>query len=294
MLTIVSPIRNKRFQMRQYLQLGKQILADGLHSDNRTDTPSISLFGSQSRYDLTNGKIAAITTKKIHFKSIIHELLWMISGDTNVGYLRENGVTIWDEWADENGDLGPVYGAQWRKHKSFSRSGMGLKVSVIDQLAIAIDTLINNPNSRRIIVDSWSVADLPEMALPPCHMLFQFYSKPSPLAGYPRELSIQVYQRSVDYFLGLPFNLAFYSILCHMVAQVTGHTAKELIHIGGDVHIYENHVKQVELQLSREPKEETATVALNPSITSIDDFTFKDIEIVGYKSHAHIAGKVAV
>lgn len=280
--------------MRQYLQLGKQILTEGQLSDNRTDTPSISIFGSRSIYDLTDGKIAAVTTKKIHFKSIIHELLWMISGSTNVGYLRDNGVTIWDEWADASGELGPVYGSQWRRHTSYSKVGMGFKQITIDQLSEAINALMYNPNSRRILVDSWSVADLPHMALPPCHLLFQFYSKPSPILGKRRELSIQVYQRSVDYFLGLPFNLAFYSLLCHMVAQVTGHEAKELIHIGGDVHIYENHIKQVELQLTREPKVETATVSLNPAITNIDDFTFNDIEIVGYKSHPHIAGKVAV
>lgn len=280
--------------MNQYLELAQQILDKGVHSDNRTDTPSISIFGSQLRFDLTDGKIAAVTTKKLHFKSIIHELIWMISGDTNVKYLQDNGVTIWDEWADDNGDLGPVYGAQWRKHTSFEPSGLGVKKTIVDQLGNVIEALKTNPNDRRMIVSSWSVADLSSMKLPPCHLLFQFYSKPNPIEGQPRELSIQVYQRSVDTFLGLPFNLAFYSILCHMVAQVTGHTAKELIHTGGDVHLYENHIEQIKQQISRQPKPYSTSVELNKAITCIDDFTFDDVQIVGYKSHPAIAGKVAV
>lgn len=277
--------------MQQYLELGSQILGAGSHRENRTGIPTTATFGTQMRFDLTDGKLALVTTKKIHLKSIIHELLWMISGSTNVRYLQENGVTIWDEWADENGELGPVYGAQWRRWQDVSLVGMGTHVTHIDQLANLINALRYNPHDRRMIVSAWNVARIKDMRLPPCHMMFQCFSHESESGD--RLLSLQIYQRSVDYFLGLPFNLAFYSILCHMLAAQTGHKAYELIHVGGDVHIYENHIDQVKLQLTREPKEQSACLILAER-PSIDDYVYDDIVVDGYKSHPVIKGAVAV
>ncbi len=277
--------------MQQYLELGAQILGAGTHRQNRTGIPTTAIFGTQMRFDLTDDKLALVTTKKLHLKSIIHELLWMISGSSNIRYLQENGVTIWDEWADENGDLGPVYGVQWRKWQALEMVGMGVQQYRIDQLANLINTLRNNPEDRRMIVSAWNVGRIKDMKLPPCHMMFQCFSHEDN-AGQ-RWLSLQIYQRSVDYFLGLPFNLAFYSILCHMLAAQTGHKAYELIHVGGDVHVYDNHIEQVKLQLSREPKEQTGRLILADR-PSIDDYVYDDIVIDGYKSHPAIKGAVAV
>jgi thymidylate synthase len=277
--------------MQQYLELGSQILGGGMHRENRTAVPTTAIFGTQMRFDLTDGKLALVTTKKIHLKSIIHELLWMISGSTNVRYLQENGVTIWDEWADENGELGPVYGAQWRRWQDVTQLGMGIHVTYIDQLANLINALRHNPHDRRMIVSAWNVARIKDMKLPPCHMMFQCFSHESESGE--RLLSLQIYQRSVDFFLGLPFNLAFYSILCHMLAAQTGHKAYELIHVGGDVHIYDNHVEQVKLQLTREPKERVARLALADR-PSIDSYVYDDVTVDGYVSHPVIKGAVAV
>lgn len=278
--------------MLQYLELGSQILGSAQPRENRTDTPSRAIFGSQMRFDLSDNKLAIVTTKKLHLKSVIHELIWMLSGDTNVRYLRENGITIWDEWADEKGDLGPLYGAQWRAWRVVEELGVGLSVRSIDQIANLIRTLRTNPSDRRMIVSAWNVGRLHEMRLAPCHMMFQCFSDVDQETGE-RLLSMQVYQRSVDYFLGLPFNLLFYSVLTHMLAAQTGHKAHELIHIGGDVHIYENHIEQVRLQLSREPKDNTARLVLADR-DSIDDYVFEDVEIIDYRAHAHIKGAVAV
>ncbi|MCD6618813.1 thymidylate synthase [Aeromonas veronii] len=278
--------------MLQYLELGSQILGSGQLRDNRTDVRSIAMFGSRMRFDLSDNKLALITTKKLHLKSVIHELIWMLSGDTNIRYLNDNGVTIWDEWADENGELGPVYGAQWRAWRVIEETPNGLAVRVIDQIANLIDTLRNNPHDRRMIVTAWNVGRLHEMRLAPCHMMFQCFSDLDQETGE-RLLSMQVYQRSVDYFLGLPFNLIFYSILAHMLAEQTGHKAHELIHIGGDVHIYENHIDQVKLQLSRDPKDAEARLVLTPR-SSIDEYTFADVNVTGYDAHPHIKGAVAV
>lgn len=279
--------------MNQYIELAKRVLAEGYHEQNRTGIATTQIFGTQTRFDLSGMKLAAITTKEIHHKSVIHELLWMISGDTNVKYLQENGVRIWNEWCSPDGELGPVYGAQWRKWTTFKSAGMGYKKVVIDQLADVINKLRHAPQDRRIILSAWNVADLPEMNLPPCHMMFQIDSAPAAVEGGKRQLRLQMYQRSVDLFLGLPFNLEFYSILAHLLAQVTNHEAVELIHVGGNVHIYDNHLEQVNTQIKRKPKA-PATLALNPDITEIDQFTFDDIEIVGYTSHGKLTGKVAV
>lgn len=278
--------------MQQYLELGAQILGSARPRQNRTDVGSMAIFGTQMRFDLSDNKLALITTKKLHLKSVIHELIWMLAGSTNVRYLQENGVTIWDEWADENGELGPVYGAQWRCWSVTFPLGMGQSHTYIDQIGNLIKTLRDNPNDRRMIVSAWNVGRIHEMKLPPCHMMFQCFSDLDPATGE-RLLSLQVYQRSVDYFLGLPFNLAFYSILAHMLAAQTGHKAHELIHVGGDVHIYENHVDQVKLQLSREPKEQTARLVLAER-DFIDDYVFDDVVIEGYQAHPHIKGAVAV
>lgn len=280
--------------MLQYLELGKKIMSSPLERKDRTDTGTKAVFGSQMRFDLTDGKLALLTTKKLHLKSIIHELIWMISGDTNIKYLQDNGIRIWDEWADESGELGPVYGEQWRAWQHTEPRGMGIEVRYIDQLGRMIETLRTNPTDRRMIVNSWNVGRLQEMKLPPCHMMFQAFSEENPKgSSYPRLLSLQVYQRSVDYFLGCPFNLVFYSILAHLLAAQTGHEAKELIHIGGDVHVYSNHFDQVALQLSREPMENTARLVLAER-GHIDDYVFEDIQIEGYEAHPHIKGKVAV
>lgn len=264
--------------MKQYLDLCRHILENGVQKKDRTGTGTISIFGYQMRFDLSKG-FPLLTTKKLHVKSIIYELLWFLKGDTNIRYLNENGVTIWDEWADENGDLGPIYGYQWRSWPD----GKG---GNIDQIARVVEEIKTNPDSRRLIVSAWNVADLDEMALPPCHCLFQFYVSDG-------KLSCQLYQRSGDVFLGVPFNIASYSLLTMMIAQVTGLKPGEFIHTLGDAHIYLNHIEQVKLQLTRTPKK-LPTVKLNPNVRSIFDFTYEDFEIVGYDPHPHIKGEVSV
>ncbi|KZE52268.1 thymidylate synthase [Brevibacillus parabrevis] len=264
--------------MKQYLDLCQRILTEGVTKEDRTGTGTISIFGHQMRFDLSEG-FPLVTTKKLHMKSIIHELLWFLAGDTNVRYLQENGVRIWNEWADENGDLGPVYGKQWR-------SFVGRDGKTVDQIQWVIDEIKKNPDSRRLIVSAWNPADLVEMALPPCHLLFQFYVADG-------KLSCQLYQRSADTFLGVPFNIASYALLTHMVAHVTGLEVGDFVHTLGDAHLYTNHIEQVKLQLTREPKP-LPKLKLNPEVTSIFDFTYDDIEIVDYEAHPHIKGEVAV
>ncbi|EST53267.1 thymidylate synthase [Brevibacillus panacihumi W25] len=264
--------------MRQYLDLCQRILDEGVTKEDRTGTGTISVFGHQMRFDLSEG-FPLVTTKKLHTKSIIHELLWFLSGDTNIRYLQENGVRIWNEWADENGDLGPVYGKQWR-------SFVGRDGKTVDQIQWVVDEIKKNPDSRRLIVSAWNPAELDEMALPPCHLLFQFYVANG-------KLSCQLYQRSADTFLGVPFNIASYALLTQMMAHVTGLEPGDFVHTLGDAHLYLNHIEQVKLQLSREPKP-LPKLVLNPEVTSIFDFTFEDIDIVGYEAHPHIKGEVAV
>ena len=274
--------------MRQYLDLVKHVLENGNEKGDRTGTGTKSVFGHQMRFDLSEG-FPMVTTKKLHLKSIIHELLWFIKGDTNIKYLQDNGVKIWDAWADENGDLGPVYGHQWRNWNSES----------IDQLAQVVETLKNNPNSRRMMVSAWNPSVLPntqisfsenvangKAALPPCHAFFQFYVANG-------KLSCQLYQRSADVFLGVPFNIASYALLTMMMAQVCGYEAGDFIHTFGDAHIYSNHFEQVELQLTRDPRP-LPTMKMNPEIKSIFDFTFEDFELVDYNPHPRIKGAVAV
>lgn len=271
--------KNERKKIvRAYLDLLNHILEQGSVKNDRTGTGTISTFGYQMRFDLSEG-FPLVTTKKTHLKSIIHELLWFIKGDTNVRYLQENGVRIWNEWADENGDLGPVYGKQWRSW------GCG-DGHTIDQLAEVIEQIKTNPDSRRLIVNAWNVGELEDMALPPCHMFFQFYVNDG-------KLSCQLYQRSADSFLGVPFNIASYALLTMMVAQVTGLEPGEFIHTIGDAHIYLNHLEQVKEQLSRTPYP-LPQMKLNPNIKNIEDFTYEDFELVGYEAHPHIAGKVSV
>ena len=264
--------------MKQYLDLLKRITTEGVRKEDRTGTGTISVFGHQMRFNLEEG-FPLLTTKKLHLKSIIHELLWFLQGDTNVKYLQENGVRIWNEWADENGDLGHIYGYQWRSWPDYNEGH-------IDQISEVIDTIKNNPNSRRIIVNAWNVADLGNMNLPPCHMFFQFYVADG-------KLSLQMYQRSADTFLGVPFNIASYALLLMMVAQVTGLKPGEFIHTTGDTHLYLNHLEQVELQLSREPRA-LPKMIINPNVKSIFDFRYEDFELVDYNPHPHIKGIVAV
>ncbi|WP_103106579.1 thymidylate synthase [Brevibacillus reuszeri] len=264
--------------MKQYLDLCQRILDEGVTKEDRTGTGTISVFGHQMRFDLSEG-FPLVTTKKLHTRSIIHELLWFLSGDTNIRYLQENGVRIWNEWADENGELGPVYGKQWR---SFA----GRDGKTVDQIQWVIDEIKRNPDSRRLVVSAWNPAELDKMALPPCHLLFQFYVANG-------KLSCQLYQRSADTFLGVPFNIASYALLTHMIAHVTGLEAGDFVHTLGDAHLYTNHLEQVKLQLSREPMA-LPKLKLNPDVKSIFDFTFDDIEIVDYESHPHIKGEVAV
>lgn len=264
--------------MKQYLDLLQHVLDHGILKEDRTGTGTHSVFGYQMRFDLQNG-FPLLTTKKLHLKSIIHELLWFLKGDTNVKYLQANGVRIWNEWADENGDLGHIYGYQWRSWPDYDGGH-------IDQIKEAIDTIQNNPDSRRIIVSAWNVADLPQMNLPPCHAFFQFYVANG-------KLSLQLYQRSADIFLGVPFNIASYALLLMMVAQVTGLEAGDFVHTLGDAHIYNNHIEQVREQLSREPRA-LPTMKLNPNVKSIFDFKYEDFELTDYNPHHHIAGKVAV
>lgn len=264
--------------MRQYCELLSHILEHGVIKDDRTGTGTKSVFGYQMRFDLNDG-FPLITTKKLHLKSILHELLWFLSGSTNIAYLQQNGVKIWDEWADENGDLGPVYGSQWR-------SWRGADGQTIDQIADVIDQINNNPNSRRLIVSSWNVAEIPKMKLPPCHAFFQFYVANGCL-------SCQLYQRSADVFLGVPFNIASYAALLMMIAQVANLKPGEFIHTFGDVHLYLNHVDQAHCQLEREPRD-LPKLILNPEIKSIFDFRYEDFELVGYDPHPHIKAPVAV
>ncbi|MCW9035661.1 MAG: thymidylate synthase [Rhodospirillales bacterium] len=264
--------------MKQYHDLLRHVMDKGTAKGDRTGTGTKSVFGYQMRFDLQEG-FPCLTTKKLHLKSIIHELLWFLKGDTNIKYLKDNGVSIWDEWADENGDLGPVYGYQWRSWPAPN----GEK---IDQIAALVKQIKDNPDSRRHIVTAWNPSDVDNMALPPCHCLFQFYVADG-------KLSCQLYQRSADIFLGVPFNIASYAQLTLMMAQVTGLEPGEFIHSFGDAHIYSNHFEQVELQLSREPLP-LPNLKLNPDVKDLFDFTFEDFELVGYESHPHIKALVAV
>ena len=263
---------------RPYLDLLDRVLRDGVRKEDRTGTGTLAVFGHQMRFDLGEG-FPLLTTKRLHIKSIVHELIWFLRGDTNVRYLRENGVTIWDEWADEDGDLGPVYGRQWR-------SWAAPDGKVIDQIAWVVDEIRRNPDSRRLVVSAWNPADIPSMALAPCHCLFQFFV----VEG---KLSCQLYQRSADVFLGVPFNIASYALLTHMVAQVTGLGVGDFVHSLGDTHIYVNHLDQARLQLSREPRA-LPRLALNPSVARLEDFRFEDISIEGYDPHPSIKAPIAV
>lgn len=265
--------------MKEYLDLMRAVLEEGEVKGDRTGTGTISVFGYQMRYDLSKG-FPLVTTKKLHLRSIIHELLWFINGDTNIKYLQDNGVRIWNDWADENGDLGPVYGKQWRRWET--RNGQ-----VIDQLSQAVDMIKNNPNSRRIIVSAWNVGELDQMALMPCHAFFQFHVANG-------KLSCQLYQRSADVFLGVPFNIASYALLTHMMAQVCNLKPGSFIHTIGDAHLYSNHLEQAALQLSRKPIEQLPILKMNPNITEIDDFRFEDIEVVGYEHHPAISAPIAI
>jgi thymidylate synthase len=264
--------------MQQYLDLLAYIYNRGVTKEDRTGTGTRSIFGYQTRFDLTEG-FPLVTTKKMFFKGIVHELLWFIKGDNNIKYLQDNGVHIWDAWADETGSVGPVYGVQWRNWRKESGHE-------IDQLAEVIQDIKENPDSRRLIVSAWNVGELETMGLPPCHLLFQFYV-------HNGELSCQMYQRSCDVFLGVPFNIASYSLLTMMIAQITGLKAKEFIHVLGDAHIYLNHLEQVEKQLGRYPYE-SPQVILNSRIDSIDGFKYEDIKLVNYNYHPHIAAPISV
>jgi thymidylate synthase len=264
--------------MRQYLDLMERVLVDGVEKRDRTGTGTVSVFGHQMRFDLGEG-LPLVTTKKLHLKSIIYELLWFLRGDTNVKYLNDHGVSIWDEWADENGDLGPVYGKQWR---SWPMPDGG----TVDQLANVLGAIRRNPDSRRLIVTAWNPADVDKMALPPCHCLFQFYVAEG-------RLSCQLYQRSADVFLGVPFNIASYALLTLMVAQVSGLTAGEFIHSIGDAHLYLNHLDQARLQLSRAPRA-LPTLRLNPAVMDLFSFRYEDFSLEDYDPHPHIKAEVAV
>ncbi len=264
--------------MKQYLELMRHVRDHGTLKEDRTGTGTTSVFGYQMRFDLAQG-FPLVTTKKCHLKSIIHELLWFLSGDTNIAYLQENGVRIWNEWADESGELGPVYGSQWRSWPTANGSS-------VDQISQVVDQIRNNPDSRRIIVSAWNVGEIDNMALPPCHAFFQFYVADG-------KLSCQLYQRSADIFLGVPFNIASYALLTMMMAQVCELELGEFVHTLGDAHLYSNHMEQTELQLSREPFP-LPRMKINPQVKSIFDFTYDDFELVDYQSHPHIKGVVAV
>lgn len=264
--------------MKQYLDLLDRILTEGTQKEDRTGTGTVSVFGHQMRFNMADG-FPLVTTKKLHLKSIIHELLWFLKGDTNVKYLQDNGVRIWNEWADENGDLGHIYGYQWRSWPDYEGGH-------IDQITEVVNTLKNNPDSRRIIVNAWNVGDIKNMNLPPCHAFFQFYVADG-------KLSLQLYQRSADTFLGVPFNIASYALLLKMMAQVCGLQEGDFVHTLGDAHIYLNHLEQVKEQLSRDPKP-LPQMKINPDVKSIFDFTYDDFELVGYEAHPHIKGVVSV
>jgi thymidylate synthase len=270
--------------MRAYHDLLRRVLDEGVRKDDRTGTGTLAVFGHQMRFDLADG-FPLVTTKKLHLRSIIHELIWFLSGDTNVRYLRENGVTIWDEWADKAGDLGPVYGRQWR---SWARPDGG----TIDQIAWVTDEIRRNPDSRRLVVSAWNPADLPAMALAPCHCLFQFFVEPG-RAGLPGRLSCQLYQRSADVFLGVPFNIASYALLTAMMAQVTGLRPGQFVHTLGDTHLYLNHLDQAREQLARPPRP-LPTLWLDPVVTSLDAFRFEHVRIDGYDPHPAIKAPIAV
>ena len=264
--------------MRQYLDLMELVLKTGVRKTDRTGTGTLSVFGHQMRFDLSEG-FPLVTTKKVHLKSIVHELLWFLKGETNIAYLKENGVRIWDEWADERGDLGPVYGHQWRSWPA--RDG-----STIDQIGNLIEMIRRTPDSRRLMVTAWNPSDVERMALPPCHCLFQFYVAEG-------KLSCQLYQRSADIFLGVPFNIASYALLTLMIAQVTGLKPGDFVHTLGDAHLYSNHLEQAALQLSRAPKP-LPVMRINPAITDIFAFTYDDFKLERYEAHPHIAAPVAV
>ena len=271
--------------MQQYHQLIQHILDNGVTKTDRTGTGTISCFGYQMRFNLQDG-FPLVTTKKLHLKSIDYELLWFLKGETNIKYLTDQGVSIWNEWADENGELGPVYGKQWR-------SWQGANGETFDQISEAIHQLKTNPDSRRIIVSAWNVADLPKMALMPCHALFQFYTMPPQQEGGKRKLSCLLYQRSADAFLGVPFNIASYALLTMMIAQVCDMEAGEFIHAFGDVHLYSNHIEQAKLQLTREPYP-LPVLKINTSVKNIFDFKFEDFSLENYQHHPHIKAPVAV
>ena len=264
--------------MQQYLDLMRRVRTQGVRKTDRTGTGTLSVFGHQMRFDLAEG-FPLVTTKKVHLKSIVHELIWFLRGDTNTRYLQAHGVSIWDDWADENGDLGPVYGRQWRSWATPTGRG-------IDQIQEVVETLKTNPDSRRMIVTAWNPADIPDMALAPCHCLFQFYVADG-------RLSCQLYQRSADVFLGVPFNIASYALLALMMAQVTGLKPGEFVHTFGDAHLYLNHLEQADLQLSRTPRALPA-IRIKPAVRSIFDFKFEDFELTGYDPHPHIKAEVAV
>lgn len=264
--------------MQQYLDLMRHVRDNGIRKEDRTGTGTLSIFGYQMRFDLAKG-FPVVTTKKLHLRSIIHELLWFLQGDTNIKYLHDNGVSIWDEWADENGDLGPVYGYQWRSWPTPNGES-------IDQIKLLLDQIKNSPDSRRLMVSAWNPACVDQMALPPCHCLFQFYVAEG-------KLSCQLYQRSADIFLGVPFNIASYALLTLMVAQECGLEPGEFVHTFGDAHLYSNHLEQVETQLAREPLS-LPSMKLNPDISSVFDFSYDDFELVGYEAHPHIKAPVAV
>lgn len=264
--------------MQQYLDLLSRILNEGVHKGDRTGTGTLSVFGNQMRFDLRDG-FPLLTTKKLHLKSIIYELLWFLRGDTNVHYLQEHGVRIWNEWADEHGDLGPVYGHQWRSWPDY-------KGGTIDQITNVLEQIKHNPNSRRMLVTAWNPAEVDEMALPPCHCLFQFYVADG-------RLSLQLYQRSADTFLGVPFNIASYALLLQMMAQVTGLEAGEFIHTTGDTHLYSNHLEQAKLQLTRTPRP-LPKMKINPNVKDLFAFKYEDFELIDYNPYPHISAEVAV
>ena len=264
--------------MKQYLDLMQHVLDNGVRKEDRTGTGTLSVFGHQMRFDLSEG-FPAITTKKLHLRSIIHELLWFLQGDTNIRYLKDNGVSIWDEWANEDGELGPVYGSQWRSWPAADGRH-------IDQISQVIDQIRSNPDSRRIIVSAWNVGEIDNMALPPCHAFFQFYVAEG-------KLSCQLYQRSADIFLGVPFNIASYALLTMMMAQVTGLEPGDFVHTLGDAHLYSNHLEQTRTQLQREPRT-LPTMNINPDVKDLFSFSFEDFELVDYDPHPHIKASVAV
>lgn len=264
--------------MKQYKELVQRVLSEGIKKEDRTGTGTISIFGHQSRYNMADG-FPLLTTKKLHLKSIIYELLWFLAGDTNAKYLQENGVRIWNEWADENGDLGHIYGYQWRSWPDYDGGH-------IDQITEVVNTIKNNPDSRRIIVSAWNVGDIRNMNLPPCHAFFQFYVAEG-------KLSLQLYQRSADIFLGVPFNIASYALLLQMMAQATGLEAGDFIHTLGDAHIYLNHIEQLEMQMQRELRT-LPRMIINPDVKNIFDFKYEDFTLEGYDPHPHIKGIVAV